>query len=174
MTKKKVVAAKLEPEIAGGKAYEQVIFASKDQMEKAMKASTEAAERVISLSKERLEAALKGYDDAAKFSKESVDAIVSAGTVATKGFESLNAEVMAFAKSQYEDNLAAAKAIMGAKNLQDLMEMQNDFTKTAFEAYAAHATKLSEMSAKVAQDAFAPINAQVQATVEKFVKPLSL
>lgn len=171
MSKKKTT--KTETEFLNGNAYETVITASKEQMEKAMKATTEAAERVITISKDRLDAAVKGYDDAAKFGKSNVEAIVAAGNLATKGVETLNAEVLSFAKSQYEDNLAAAKAMMGAKTLQELVELQNDFTKTAFEAYAAHATKLSEVAAKVAQDAFAPINAQVQTAVEKFVKPLA-
>jgi phasin family protein len=173
MAKTKIAAPKLETPKFDGTSYETVISASKEQMEKALKATTEAAERAFTVSKERLDAVVKGYDDAAKFSKTNVDAIVAAGNVATKGAETINAEVLAFAKSQYEDNLAATKALFGAKTLQELIELQNDFAKTAFEAYAAHATKLSEVTAKVAQDTFAPINAQVQVAVEKFVKPLA-
>ncbi len=154
-------------------AIDSMIALSKEQIEKAVKTATDAAERAIAASKEQIEKVVKGYDDAASFSKANADALVAAGTTATKGAETINAEVLAFAKSQYEDNLAATKALFGAKTLQEVIELQNGFAKSAFEAYAAHATKLSEVSAKLAQDTFAPINAQVQATVEKLIKPVA-
>lgn len=156
-----------------GQAYESAMYASKDQMEKAMKAGTEAVEKVFSMGKERFDAVAKSVDDAARLSKEQVDAMVSAGNVAAKGFETINAEVMAFTKSQIEDQISATKAMMGVRTLQDFIELQNDFAKSAFEAYTAHTTKLSEVAAKTAQEAFAPINTQFQAAVEKMVKPLA-
>lgn len=164
---------KIETEALNGNPYEAVMFASKEQMEKALKASTEAVEKAFSVSKERFDAVAKTVDDAAKLGKNQVEAFVSAGNVAAKGFESINAEVMAFTKNQIEDQISATKAMMGAKTLQELIELQNDFAKSAFEAYTAHTTKLSEVATKVAQETFAPINAQVQATVEKMVKPLA-
>lgn len=156
-----------------GQAYESMLFSSKEQLEKAMKAGTEAFEKAFSMGKDRFDAVAKSVDDAAKLGKEQVDAIVSAGNVAAKGFETINAEVMAFTKNQIEDQISATKAMMGVKTLQELIELQNDFAKSAFEAYTAHTTKLSEVAAKTAQEAFAPINSQLQAAVEKMVKPLA-
>lgn len=146
---------KIETEAVNGTPYETMIVASKEQVEKALKAGTEALETAMAAG------------------KEQVDAIVSAGNVAAKGFETINAEVIAYTKGQIEEQISAAKAMMGAKTLQEFIELQNDFAKSAFEAYTAHTTKLSEVATKVAQDTFAPINAQVQATVEKMVKPLA-
>jgi phasin family protein len=169
-TKKKIEGTETE---ALANPFEAVIYASKEQVEKAITASTEALEKAFSMSKERFDAVAKGVDDAAKLSKDQVEAYVTAGNVATKGLETINAEVMAFTKTQVEDQISAAKAMMGAKTLQELIELQNGFAKSAFEAYTAHTTKLSEVATKVAQDAFAPINAQVQAAVEKMVKPIA-
>lgn len=169
-TKKKIEGTETE---ALANPFEAVIYASKDQVEKAIAASTEALEKAFSMSKERFDAVAKGVDDAAKLSKDQVEAYVSAGNVASKGLETINAEVMAFTKTQVEDQISAAKAMMGAKTLQELIELQNGYAKSAFEAYTAHTTKLSEVATKVAQDAFAPINAQVQAAVEKMVKPIA-
>lgn len=169
----KTKTTKTETEILAGNPYEAVVSASKEQVEKAMKASTEALEKAFSMGKDRFDAVAKSVDDVAKLGKDQVDAIVTAGNVAAKGFETLNAEVMAYTKGQVEEQISAAKAMMGVKTLQELIELQNDFAKSAFEAYTAHTTKLSEVATKVAQDTFAPINAQVQATVEKLVKPLA-
>jgi phasin family protein len=169
-TKKKIEGTETE---ALANPFEAVIFASKEQVEKSIAASTEALEKAFSMSKERFDAVSKSVDDAAKLGKDQVEAYVTAGNVASKGFESINAEVMSFTKTQVEDQISAAKAMMGAKTLQEFIELQSGYAKSAFEAYTAHTTKLSEVATKVAQDAFAPINAQVQATVEKMVKPLA-
>jgi phasin family protein len=160
-------------EIPTSNAYEAVMYASKDQMEKAMKAGTDAVEKAFAMSKDRFEAAVKSVDEAAKIGKDQVEAVVTAGNLASKGFETINAEIMAFTKAQIEDSISAAKAMMGVKTLQELIELQNDFAKSAFEAYTAHTTKVSEVATKTAQDAFAPINAQFQVAVEKMVKPLA-
>lgn len=169
-TKKKIEGTETE---TLANPFEAVIFASKEQVEKSIAASTEALEKAFSMSKERFDAVTKSVDEAAKLGKDQVDAYVTAGNVATKGFESINAEVISFTKTQVEDQISAAKAMMGAKTLQEFIELQSGYAKSAFEAYTAHTTKLSEVATKVAQDAFAPINAQVQATVEKMVKPLA-
>lgn len=173
MTAKRKAAPKVETVSETVAPFETVIYATKEQIEKAVKATTEATEKAFATTKLRLEAMAKSYGDAAKLGKDGVEAFVAAGTVASKGVESLNADMMAFAKSQYEGNIAAAKAMMAAKTLQEVVELQNGFTKSAFEAYAAQATKFSEAAAKLTEDAFAPINAQVKLAVEKLAKPLA-
>src|SRR3546814_3917830 len=113
-------------------------ISSKDQMEKAMKAGTEAVEKAFAMSKDRFEAAVKSVDEATQMGKDQVEAVVTAGNLASKGFETINAEIMAFTKGQIEDSISAAKAMMGVKTLQELIELQNDLAKSAFEAYTAH------------------------------------
>ena len=159
---------------AGGtELYEGVVSSTKDTYEAAIKASTEAAAKAFNMSKDRVEAVVKSYDDVATFGKDNVEAIMAAGNAATKGVEALNAEFLAFSKSAMEDSIAAAKAAMGAKTLQDLIELQTDFAKTSFDSYLQQSSKFGEMAARVAQDTFQPINARVQAAVEKLVKPIA-
>lgn len=172
MTAKRKAAPKIET-VTETAPLESVIYATKEQIEKAVKASTEATEKAFAATKERLEALAKSYGEAAKLGKDGVEAFVAAGTLASKGVEDMNADMLAFAKSRYEGNIAAAKAMMAAKTLQEVVELQNGYTKSAFEAYVAQVNKFGEASAKLAQDAFAPLNAQMQAAVEKLVKPLA-
>ncbi|MBN9525568.1 MAG: phasin family protein [Alphaproteobacteria bacterium] len=158
---------------ASKEGVEKFVATGKENVEKVVKLGTEAAEKVMSYNRQRVDAAVKAYDELTGFNKQTVEAVVSAGNVTVKGIESLNAEVMAFAKHQIEDSIAATKAVFGAKTLQEVLEVQQDFAKAAFDAYMAETTKLGELTAKFAQDAFAPINAQVQAAVERAVKPLA-
>jgi len=172
MTAKRKAAPKIETAVETA-PFDSMIYTTKEQIEKAVKASTEATEKAFAATKERLDALAKSYGDAAKLGKDGVEAFVAAGTLASKGVEDLNADMLAFAKSRYEGNIAAAKAMMAAKTLQEVVELQNGYTKSALEAYVAQANKIGEASAKLAQNAFAPLNAQMQAAVEKFVKPLA-
>lgn len=153
--------------------YEDVLSTGKESVEAAFKASTEAATKAFALGKDRVEQAVKSYDEIAEFNKGTVEALVNAGNVAAKGIEAINAEVLAFSKTTIEDTLAATKAVMTAKTLNEFVELQSKFAKTSMDAFLQQTTKLGELSAKVAQDTFEPINARVQYAVEKFVKPIA-
>ena len=113
----------------------------------------------------------KGYEEIAAFGKANIDAFIQANTVLTKGIETISKEVMSLTQSQLESTAASAKAIFAARTLKDFVELNADFTKTHFDKLVANSTKLGELSAKVATDAFAPISARVTSVVEKAAKP---
>lgn len=155
------------------KAYESVVTAGKENLEKAVRAGSDAAAQAMQMNKQGLEAAVKGFDDISKQSRRTLEALMNAGTVTTRGLETINAENMAFAKTQFDESVAAAKAMFGARTLQDLIDLQTGYAKTAFDAYMSQSTKVSEIATKLAQEAFEPINAQVQAAMERAVKPMA-
>jgi phasin family protein len=74
---------------------------------------------------------------------------------------------MAYSKKTMEDNIAAAKALSGAKSLQEAMELQTSFAKSSMESFVAEMTKMSETAAASFKATFSPLNARVSATVEK-------
>jgi phasin family protein len=113
----------------------------------------------------------KGYEDFAAFGKANLEAFVQANTLFAKGIESLSKEVVSLTQSSLESSTAATKAIFAAKTLKDVIELQADFAKTAFEKMVANSTKLGEMSVKLATDSAAPIGARVTAASEKVMKP---
>jgi phasin family protein len=113
----------------------------------------------------------KSFEDIAKFSKENLDAVVSASTVYAKGFETVGKAFYALSQETVEASAAVAKAMLGVKTLKEAVDLQTDFAKTTFDKFVAEGTKLSEMSIKVANEALEPINARVNVAVEKFLKP---
>jgi len=164
--------AKIE-KVAPAKVVEEVAATGKAQFDSLLKQGTEAAEKAMAAAKERMEKGVASYGEVSAFSKQSVEALVSASTVTAKGVESLNAEIMAFAKTQMEGSMAAGKALTTAKTLQELMDLQGEYAKAAFDGYMGQVTKIGELAAKIAKEAFEPINAQIQAAVEKMAKPLA-
>jgi phasin family protein len=113
----------------------------------------------------------KTLEDITKFSKENVDALVTASTLYAKGFENVGKAWYALTQETVEASAAVAKALLGAKTLKEAVDLQTDFAKTTFDKYVAESTKLSELTIKVANEALEPINARVNVAVEKLLKP---
>lgn len=162
-------------------AIEETIAATKETMENAVKASQDAyaknLEGTIAASKEQFDKMsvnlFKSFDDLTAFNKANVEAAVAAGTLMGKGMEDLGKALFEFSKISTDNAVATLKAIMTAKSVREVVEVQSEFSKAAFDGMLAESAKLSEMSVKVANEAMAPINARVNATVEKFAKPLA-
>jgi len=91
---------------------------------------------------------------------------MKAATVAGKGVETINSEIYSYSKQSIEDSVAATKAVMGSKSIHEAFEFQSDFAKSAFEAYVAQLSKISELSTTVAKDSFAPFKGRLQAWLD--------
>jgi phasin family protein len=153
--------------------------AGKETVEAVVKASTEAAAEVaagaVAATKEHVEktskAVSKGYGDFAALGKENVEAVIRSGSIMVKGFEILGREVAAYTRQALEGNVATTQAVLGAKSLNEAVELQNDYARKSFDQFMAESAKLTELSVKVANEAAAPIQARVNVTVEKLIKP---
>src|SRR5262245_65836595 len=82
--------------------------------------------------KDGFEKAVKGYDTFMTFGKENADAFMKSANAVGKGIETLNSEVFAFARKSLEDSMAATKAIMASKSLDEAIQKQSEFGKSAF------------------------------------------
>jgi len=117
--------------------------------------------------KDSVEKSLGALSDFNSDSKKNLEAVVASLTAATKGAETLGAQMMAYSKKSFEDQVAAAKSLTGAKSVQEVVELQTSFAKTALEGYIAELNKASEIVASSVKDSFSPINERVTAFVEK-------
>src|SRR4051812_26364933 len=131
--------------------------------EKATASAESALESGAAALKTGLEKALKGYDAVLGYSKDNAEAVMKSATVAGKGVETINSEIYSYSKQSIEDTVAAGKAVMGSKSIHEAFEFQSDFAKSAFEAYVAQLSKISEFSTAVAKESFAPFKGRVQA-----------
>ena len=105
----------------------------------------------------------KGIETAASFGQDTVEAVVTSSKIATKAAESMGAEIAAFSKKAYQDSMAAAQELTACKSLTEFVEKQAEFGKISIEGFVAEATKLNEMYAAAAREAFAPLNARLTA-----------
>ncbi len=117
--------------------------------------------------RDSVEKTLAGINDVNAYSKANLEAVIASLTAATKGAESLGSQAIAFTKKSVEDQVAAAKTLAGAKSVQEAVELQTSFAKSALEAYLANVSAMSETVTTSVKDVFKPINARAAAVVEK-------
>lgn len=73
-----------------------------------------------------------------------------------KGFQAITAEWTDYTKTVFEDSTKAFEKMVGAKSVEDAINVQQKYAKKAYDAHIAEMTKLGEMYANVMQTAFKP------------------
>jgi phasin family protein len=101
-------------------------------------------------------------------SKQNMEAVVESVTAATRGAEALGAQAMAFSKKNWEDGVAVAQSLQGAKSVQEVVEIQSNWAKSALEAYLGEVTRWSDTVSASMKDSMKPLNERVTASVERF------
>ena len=117
--------------------------------------------------KDGVEKTLAALNDANATSKKNLEAVVASVTAATKGAEALGAQAMAYSKTAFETQTAAAKSLSGAKSVQEVVELQTAFAKGAMEAYMAEMGRMSEIVSASVKDSMKPLNERMTAMVER-------
>lgn len=117
--------------------------------------------------KDSFEKSMSALTELNVHSKKNFEAAVASITAATKGAETLGAQAVAFSKKAVEDQVSAARTLAAAKSVQEVIELQTGFAKTAFETYVAEVNKMTETVAASVKDSTAPINERVTAFVER-------
>jgi phasin family protein len=118
--------------------------------------------------KDSVEKTLSALNEVNTLSKGNVEAVVESLTAATKGAETVGAQALAFSKKNWEEAVTAAKTLSTAKSVQEVIELQSTYAKSAMEAYVAEVNQLTQTLSSSFKDTFKPINTRVTAAVEKF------
>ena len=134
--------------------------------EKATASAESALETGTAALKTGLEKTMKSYDAFLGYGKDTAEAVMKSATVAGKGVETINGEIYSYSKQSIEDTVAATKAVMGSKSVHEAFEFQTDFAKSAFEAYVAEVSKISELATATTKDIYAPFKGRMQAWLD--------
>jgi hypothetical protein len=100
---------------------------------------------------------LKGFEDFQKVGKDGFDAAVRSFGEVNKGFQAIAAEVTDYSKKAFEDSTKAFEQLIGAKSVEQAVEIQSQYAKKAYDTYVAEFSKLGEMYAGLAKDAYKPV-----------------
>jgi phasin family protein len=100
--------------------------------------------------------------------KKNLEAWVESTSAAQRGVEALSQQSMGYAKKSWEDGVNAAQTLAQARSVQELVELQTSFAKTAIETYLSEVTKMTDTFTASMKDSFRPLNERVTASVERF------
>ncbi len=100
---------------------------------------------------------LKGFEEFQKVGKDGFDATVRSFGEVNKGFQAIAAEITDYSKKAFEDGTRAFEQLIGAKTIEQAMEIQSQFAKKAYDNYVAEMSKLGEMYVGLAKDAYKPV-----------------
>lgn len=118
--------------------------------------------------KDNIEKSLTGLNELNAHSKKNLEALVASTTAATKGAEALGAQAMSFSKGAVERQVEAAKALSGVRSVQEAVELQTAFAKSAMEIYMAGLTRATETFSATVKDSLRPLNERATAMMETF------
>ncbi len=105
------------------------------------------------------------FDEFQKFG-EQLEAASSVAASLAKGFQTIAAETTDYSKKSIESNSAYMEKLLGAKSLDNAIQIQSEYAKSTYEGFVAQATKISEIYTNLAKEAFKPVEsafAKVQA-----------
>lgn len=117
--------------------------------------------------KDGVEKTLAALNEANAASKKNLEALVASVTAAAKGAEAVGAQAMAISKKTFDDQVAAAKSLAGAKSVQEVVELQTTYAKSFLENYINEMSKLTDTVSSSVKESMRPLNERVTDVVER-------
>jgi hypothetical protein len=108
-----------------------------------------------------LEPMQKANDDFQKMGKDNYDAMLRSYGELTKGFQAVATRMTDYSKRAFEDATRAFEQLVSAKSLEQAFEIQSQYAKKAYDNWMTEASKIGEMYAAAARDAYKPVEQAV-------------
>ena len=151
------------------KKTEAVTF---DRAVEGLKQGAETAKASIEHSqvemKDGMDKVIKTTEKVTQFSKGNMEAVVKSGQILSSGLTDMSRTMAENARTGFEEAMSVFKAMTSAKSVKEAFELQSSFARTRLEKVVTESSQLTEQSLKLAEQAFAPITARVNAAVETF------
>ena len=109
----------------------------------------------------------KAAEELANLYRGNIDAFVEAGKIAASGAQSLSQDIVAKSRDSLEQTATTVRSFAEAKSPTELLQLQSDFARTAFDRFVEESSALTESVVKLAGEAFQPISNRASANVEK-------
>jgi hypothetical protein len=103
------------------------------------------------------------FDNVQKIGKEQFEAVSAAAAAVTKGWQSIAAETTDYSKKSFEKSRVLAEKLIAVKKLDEALQLQSDYAKSAYEDFLAEATKIGELYTSIAKEVFKPIESAAKA-----------
>ena len=96
------------------------------------------------------------FEDANKLGKDFLDGSLASFATLSKGAQAIATEASNYTKKAFEAGSATVEKLFSVKSFEKAIEIQTDYAKQAYEGFVAEATKIGELYADMAKDAYKP------------------
>jgi phasin family protein len=136
----------------GASAFEKLFADATQRSEEAVKRSRKVAEEFADL-----------Y-------RGNVEAFVEASKIAATGAQSIGQDMVAKSRDGLEQSANSVRTFAEAKSPTELLQLQSDFARTAFDRFVEESSALTESVVKLAGEAIQPLSNRASANVERLNK----
>ena len=105
---------------------------------------------------------IKPFDDIQKLGQGNVESAMKMFGEWNKGWQAIAAEVTDYSKRSFEDGTQTMEKLMGAKSLEQAVEIQTTYAKRAYDEYMHQMQKIGGMYTEFAKDAYRPVERAFQ------------
>jgi len=95
-------------------------------------------------------------DDFQQYGKEQFDAAVASAGTLSKGLQEIAAAVSDYSRKSFENGSAFVEKLATVKSLDKAIEAQTDYAKSSYETLVAESTRIGEVYADLAKQAYRP------------------
>ena len=100
------------------------------------------------------------FEAVQKFGKDSFEATVKALDVASTGTKAIAAETADYAKKSFDQNAATFEKLAGVRSLDQAIQIQSDYLKSAYEGFVAQSAKVGQLYVDLATELYKPFESQ--------------
>jgi len=99
---------------------------------------------------------MMNVEDFQSFGKEQYEAAMASMNSFTKNYQAIASAYADYSKKSFEDTSAFVEKLSGVKSLDKAIELQTEFSKSAYETFVAESKKISELFAGITKEAYKP------------------
>lgn len=105
---------------------------------------------------------IKGFEDLQKMGQVNMDTTMKLFSEMTKSWQAIAAEMSDYTKRSFEDGTATFEKIIGAKSVEQVVDLQTKYVKRSYDEYMHQMTKIGSMYAEIAKEAYRPMEKLMQ------------
>jgi phasin family protein len=114
------------------------------------------------------------HGDASELPVANFAAVAQANAALIDGFEAVSAALYAYVRGAFSSATSAARSMIDARSLADVVALNHDFAQTALEDLISNTARVAEIGVKATGEALRPLGAQFAETLSKMNRPPEL
>ena len=112
--------------------------------------------------------------DALAASQDTIDALRQASALCLDAYGQIGASYLAYLRNATDLGMTAATAVLAAKSVHEVMDVQIGFVQQRYDGFLAEGTKIFELSIKTANEARALLRKRFEDNFARFVQTPSV